>query len=213
MKFKSEFKVFKKFKMLGAVAAIGLAMWSGSLALAQSIPGQAMVPMGSCQLSASQLSAAVGLSKCTRASFTASAGSSSNLLVVTSVTGIIRIGDTLLTGTGITAGGTITGFVAGTGTIGGAGTYTISNTNTTSSATVTTGGIPVGLLGQPATMVALQAETASVRYRDDGGAPTASLGSEVIFGQNPFLYTGTLSALQFIAASGSPLLNVSFYRQ
>ena len=62
-------------------------------------------------------------------------------------------------------------------------------------------------------MVALQAETASVRYRDDGGAPTASLGSEVIFGQNPFLYTGTLSALQFIAASGSPLLNVSFYRQ
>ena len=213
MKFKSEFKVFKKFKMLGAVAAIGLAMWSGSLALAQSIPGQAMVPMGSCQLSASQLSAAVGLSNCTRASFTASAGSSSNLLVVTSVTGIIRIGDTLLTGTGITAGGTITGFVAGTGTIGGAGTYTISNTNTTSSATVTTGGIPVGLLGQPATMVALQAETASVRYRDDGGAPTASLGSEVIFGQNPFLYTGTLSALQFIAASGSPLLNVSFYRQ
>ena len=213
MKFKSEFKVFKKFKMLGAVAAIGLAMWSGSLALAQSIPGQAMVPMGSCQLSASQLSAAIGLSKCTRASFTASAGSSSNLLVVTSVTGIIRIGDTLLTGTGITAGGTITGFVAGTGTIGGAGTYTISNTNTTSSATVTTGGIPVGLLGQPATMVALQAETASVRYRDDGGAPTASLGSEVIFGQNPFLYTGTLSALQFIAASGSPLLNVSFYRQ
>ena len=213
MKFKSEFKVFKKFKMLGAVAAIGLAMWSGSLALAQSIPGQAMVPMGSCQLSASQLSAAVGLSECTRASFTASAGSSSNLLVVTSVTGIIRIGDTLLTGTGITAGGTITGFVAGTGTIGGAGTYTISNTNTTSSATVTTGGIPVGLLGQPATMVALQAETASVRYRDDGGAPTASLGSEVIFGQNPFLYTGTLSALQFIAASGSPLLNVSFYRQ
>ena len=213
MKFKSEFKVFKKFKMLGAVAAIGLAMWSGSLALAQSIPGQAMVPMGSCQLSASQLSAAVGLSKCTRASFTASAGSSSNLLVVTSVTGIIRIGDTLLTGTGITAGGTITGFVAGTGTIGGAGTYTISNTNTTSSATVTTGGIPVGLLGQPATMVALQAETASVRYRDDGGAPTASIGSEVIFGQNPFLYTGTLSALQFIAASGSPLLNVSFYRQ
>ena len=213
MKFKSEFKVFKKFKMLGAVAAIGLAMWSGSLALAQSIPGQAMVPMGSCQLSASQLSAAVGLSKCTRASFTASAGSSSNLLVVTSVTGIIRIGDTLLTGTGITAGGTITGFVAGTGTIGGAGTYTISNTNPTSSATVTTGGIPVGVLGQPATMVALQAETASVRYRDDGGAPTASLGSEVIFGQNPFLYTGTLSALQFIAASGSPLLNVSFYRQ
>ena len=94
MEFKSEFKVFKKFKMLGAVAAIGLAMWSGSLALAQSIPGQAMVPMGSCQLSASQLSAAVGLSKCTRASFTASAGSSSNLLVVTSVTGIIRIGDT-----------------------------------------------------------------------------------------------------------------------
>ena len=175
-------------------------------ATAQSIPGQAMVPLGSCQLTATQLGSAIGLSKCTRASFTASAGSSPNLLVVTAVTGVILPGDTLLTGTGITAGGTIVNQVSGTP--GGAGTYTISNTNTTSSASVTAGGIPPG-----ATMVALQADTASVRYRDDGGAPTATIGYVVAYGQNPFLYTGAISNLQFIEDGGSGLLNVAFYRQ
>lgn len=205
MRFKTEFK----FKTLAAAAALSIAL--AAPARAQSIPGQAMVPMGSCQLSATALGSAVGLSKCVRASFTASAGSSSNLLVVTSVTGIILINDTLLSGTGITAGTTITGFVAGTGTLGGAGTYTISGTNTASSASATSGGIPEGLQGQIPTMVALQAETANVRYRDDGGAPTTSIGSLVVSGQNPFLYTGTITALQFIG-SGSPLLDVAFYR-
>ena len=61
-------------------------------------------------------------------------------------------------------------------------------------------------------MAALQAEVASVRYRDDGAAPTASIGSLIVSGTNPMLYTSALSALQFIAASGSPLLDVAFYR-
>ena len=64
-----------------------------------------------------------------------------------------------------------------------------------------------------ATMAVLQAESANVRYRDDGTAPTASVGMIVISGAAPLLYTGTLTALQIIAASGSPLLDVSFYRQ
>ena len=195
-----------KFKIAVAPLAFALALPAPVLR-AQGIPGQALVPLGSCQLSASQLGSAVALSKCTRASFTASAGSAGNLLVVTSVTGVILIGDTLLTGTGITAGGTILNELPG-GTPGGAGTYTISNTNTTSSAAVTTGGIPPG-----ATMVTLQAETANVRYRDDGGAPTSAIGSQIASGLNPFLYTGTLTKLQFIAASGSPLADFNFYRQ
>jgi hypothetical protein len=175
------------------------------------VPGQPMVPMGNCQLSTTQLGSAVGLAQCTRASFTASVGSASNLLVVTSVAGIILVNDTLLTGTGIVAGTTIVRQVSGTP--GGAGTYTISAANTASSASVTSGGIPRGLQGQNPTMVTLQAETAGVRYRDDGGAPTAAIGSIVVSGQNPMLYTGTISDLQFIAASGSPLLDVGFYRQ
>lgn len=67
------------------------------------------------------------------------------------------------------------------------------------------GGIPAG-----ATMIALGADTANVRYRDDGTAPTSSVGMVLVFGQNPILYSGTLSKLQFISATG--VLNVSFYR-
>lgn len=69
--------------------------------------------------------------------FTASAGTPANQLVVTSVTGLISIGDTL-NGTGITAGTTILSQVSGT--TGGAGTYLLSATNTTSAATVTSFG-------------------------------------------------------------------------
>ncbi len=67
--------------------------------------------------------------------------------------------------------------------------------------------IPAG-----ATMAWLQAESANVRYRDDGTAPTASIGSLVLSGNPGIFYPGTLSALQFIAASGSPVLDVAFYR-
>jgi hypothetical protein len=71
---------------------------------------------------------------------------------------------------------------------------------------VTSGGIPPN-----ATMVRLDSEVASVRYRDDGGSPTAAIGSLIPNGA-PLFYTGTLSAIQFFAASGSPLLDIAFYR-
>lgn len=68
------------------------------------------------------------------------------------------------------------------------------------------GGIPAG-----ATMAVLQSETAPIRYRDDGTAPTSSSGMLLVNGAGVF-YPGTLSKLRFIAASGSPVLNVAFYR-
>jgi hypothetical protein len=68
------------------------------------------------------------------ATFTASAGTLSTQLVVTAVTGLISIGDTV-SGSGITAGTTILSLVSGT--LGGAGTYELSAENTCSSATVT----------------------------------------------------------------------------
>lgn len=70
------------------------------------------------------------------------------------------------------------------------------------------GGIPTG-----ATMAFLQSEVAPIRYRDDAVAPTTSTGNLLVNGAGgQMFYTGTLSKLRFIAASGSPLLNVAFYR-
>ena len=68
------------------------------------------------------------------ATFTASADTDPTRLVVTSVTGLISVGD-FVSGTGITAGTTIVSQVSGT--TGGAGTYQLSASNTASSATVT----------------------------------------------------------------------------
>lgn len=67
------------------------------------------------------------------ATFTASGTGTS--FVVTSVTGLISIGDTLGTTTGISAGITIVAQVSGTA--GGAGTYTTSAATTISAATAT----------------------------------------------------------------------------
>jgi hypothetical protein len=67
--------------------------------------------------------------------------------------------------------------------------------------------IPAG-----ATMAWLQAENANVRYRDDGQAPSASVGSLILSGNPGMFYNGTLGALQFVAATGSPVLDVAFYR-
>jgi hypothetical protein len=192
--------------LLGAVFLTAVLLLRVATAFAQGIPGQAMVPLGNCQLSATQLGSSIGLASCVRASFTATAGSPSTKMVVTSVTGIIKIGDVIVSGTGLTAGTTILSQDAG-GTTGGAGTYNLSAANTASSASSTSGGIPPG-----ATSAFLQAEVADIRYRDDGGAPTTAIGNLIVHGIPGILYTGTLSKMQFIGASGSPLLDVAFYR-
>lgn len=63
-----------------------------------------------------------------------------------------------------------------------------------------------------ANMAMIGADTAGVRFRDDGTAPTASVGVLIPAGVALFQYTGNLAALQFIAASGSPVLNISYYK-
>lgn len=171
-------------------------------ALAQvTVPGLPLVPLGYCQLSSTQLGSAVRLSACTRAAFTGTG--SGTALTTTSVTGIILFGDTVL-GTGVPAGTTIVSQTSGTP--GGAGVYVTSNATTSNSASLTSGGIPFG-----ATLAYLSVETAGVRYRDDGGAPTATVGQPLASGV-AILYAGTMSALQFIAQSASPVVNISFYR-
>ncbi len=61
-----------------------------------------------------------------------------------------------------------------------------------------------------ATIAQICVETAPVRYRDDGIAPTASVGIPLAAGWcGP--YAGPLSAIQLIAQSGSPTIDVSYY--
>lgn len=54
-------------------------------------------------------------------------------------------------------------------------------------------------------------DTAAVRWRDDGVAPSATVGMPLAAGA-VLEYTGDLLAIQFIAESGSPVLNVSYYK-
>ncbi len=69
-------------------------------------------------------------------------------------------------------------------------------------------GIPTG-----ARRARISIETAAARYRDDGTAPTASVGMPIPAGNWPPLdYDGDLTAIGFIAESGAPVLNVSFYK-
>src|SRR5271154_2814467 len=61
-----------------------------------------------------------------------------------------------------------------------------------------------------ATIAQICVETAPVRYRDDGIAQTASVCIPLAAGWcGP--YAGPLSAIQFIAQSGSPTIDVSYY--
>lgn len=62
-----------------------------------------------------------------------------------------------------------------------------------------------------ATMALISVEGAAIRYRDDGTAPTASVGMPVAVGQ-AFQYTGTLSAIRIIQQSASATINVIYYK-
>lgn len=56
----------------------------------------------------------------------------------------------------------------------------------------------------------IQCTAQAVRWRDDGTSPTATVG--MILPVNTDLwYSGNLSAIEFIEASASAVLNVSYY--
>jgi hypothetical protein len=61
-----------------------------------------------------------------------------------------------------------------------------------------------------ATLAIVYVEAQAVRYRDDGVAPTTTIGMPLISGAQ-FQYAGTLSAIQFIAESAGAILNISYY--
>lgn len=70
-----------------------------------------------------------------------------------------------------------------------------------------TGGIPIG-----ASVAYLSVETANIRWRDDGTAPTTSVGMPIVAAAAPFLYQGDLTKLEVVAVSGSPVLDIAFYK-
>jgi len=61
-------------------------------------------------------------------------------------------------------------------------------------------------------MILISCEGGAIRWRDDGTAPTASVGMPLTDGQE-FQYTVVdFSKINFIAQSGSPILNFGFYK-
>lgn len=72
-----------------------------------------------------------------------------------------------------------------------------------SSATALT--VPAG-----ARIAVLDAEAQNVRWRDDGTAPTATVGMRII-ADSEAVYSGNLAAIQFIAETAGAILNVSYY--
>lgn len=61
-----------------------------------------------------------------------------------------------------------------------------------------------------ATVALIQAESQSIRWRDDGTNPTTSVGMLLAAGESVF-FTGSLSAFRAIEVSASAKLNVSYY--
>lgn len=62
-----------------------------------------------------------------------------------------------------------------------------------------------------ATFAVISVEGQGVRYRDDGVAPTATVG-QPIAAQTSIQYSGTLSALQFIQQAASATVDVLYYK-
>lgn len=69
------------------------------------------------------------------------------------------------------------------------------------------GGIPAG-----STVAIIKAEAQAVRWRDDGTAPTATVGMPMATTDAPLVYTGALSAFRVIGQVAGGKLDVAFYR-
>lgn len=65
--------------------------------------------------------------------------------------------------------------------------------------------------GTKPTYAVITVQTQAVRWRDDGTAPTASVGMPMAVGQT-LEYDGDLNAIKFIEQTASAALNVSYYR-
>jgi hypothetical protein len=60
------------------------------------------------------------------------------------------------------------------------------------------------------TLALIVPETQNVRWRDDGVAPTASVGMPIFVGAS-LSYDGDLNKIRFIEETASAKLNISYY--
>jgi hypothetical protein len=73
-------------------------------------------------------------------------------------------------------------------------------------------GLPAGQPGG-SNAALLQAEAAGVRWRDDGVAPTTTIGFLLSPGDSLYYDGAPVSRIQAIAATPGAILNVSFYTE
>ena len=70
--------------------------------------------------------------------------------------------------------------------------------------------VPTTCGATPVTLARIPIEAQAVRYRDDGTAPTASVGMPMAVAAS-LDYTGALTKIQFIEQTSGGIVNVSFY--
>lgn len=70
--------------------------------------------------------------------------------------------------------------------------------------------LPTPLAGVIPGLAIIQVNGANVRWRDDGTAPTATVGMTLTDGSE-LDYVGDLTMIRFILVSGSPIIDVSYY--
>jgi len=66
-----------------------------------------------------------------------------------------------------------------------------------------------GMVAEP-TLAIIVAETQGVRWRDDGVAPTATVGMPLAIGV-PLAYDGDMNAIRFFEQAATATLNISYY--
>src|SRR5512135_3184756 len=70
--------------------------------------------------------------------------------------------------------------------------------------------LPNGMLVGYVVIQCEGAASATVRWRDDGTAPTSTVGM-ILDGGQELAYTGDPTMIPFIVDAGSPILNISYY--
>jgi len=77
--------------------------------------------------------------------------------------------------------------------------------------TVTAGNVPGQAVTQiPPGQLLMQCNAGTARWRDDGVAPTSTVGMLMADGVL-YQYNGDIAKIQFIKASGTPVLEASLY--
>jgi hypothetical protein len=66
--------------------------------------------------------------------------------------------------------------------------------------------------GPNPSLAVIKAEAQDLRYRDDGVAPTTTVGMPIAATDAPIQYQGTIPELQFIAQTSGGIVDVLFYK-